>query len=166
MRRKLREYHTYTFLTLISNSHVQDNPHTLLSRIFGLHRVKLPGNKKIHFVVMGNIFPPHKDIHRIYDLKGSTSGRFLSQKKQNASSMPVLKDKNWLKNGEKLKLGPEKVGLIVDQMEKDVKFLQENSIMDYSFLVGIHSLHRGNKEMMREKSLIAMDVSLSMINCA
>jgi hypothetical protein len=141
---------------------VQDNQHTLLSRIFGLHRVKLPHKGKIHFVVMGNIFPPHKDMHRIYDLKGSTSGRFLSKKKQEASSMPVLKDKNWLKNGEKLVLGPEKVGLLVEQMEKDVKFLQDNHIMDYSFLVGIHELQRGNKDMVREKSLIAMDVSCSM----
>lgn len=40
--------------------HVKSNPHTLLSRIFGVHRVKLPGNKKIHFVVMGNVFPPNK----------------------------------------------------------------------------------------------------------
>lgn len=45
-------------LTILKDyyEHVKLNPHTLLSRIFGLHRVKQPGNKKIHFVVMGNVY--------------------------------------------------------------------------------------------------------------
>lgn len=47
--------------------HVKENPHTLLSRFYGLHRVKLPRGKKIHFVIMNNLFPPHKDIHETYD---------------------------------------------------------------------------------------------------
>ena len=48
---------------------MKENPHTLLSRFYGLHRVKLPRGRKIHFVIMNNIFPPHRDIHEIYDLK-------------------------------------------------------------------------------------------------
>ncbi|KAL3894492.1 MAG: hypothetical protein SGCHY_005244, partial [Lobulomycetales sp.] len=147
MRRILRHYY----------NHVRDNPDTLLSRIFGLHRVKLPGNKKIHFVVMGNVFPPHKDMHRIYDLKGSLTGRFLSKAKQEANTMPVLKDKNWLANSEKLVLGPEKRNILIEQLDKDVLFLKECRIMDYSFLVGVHDLEKGNKDMVREKSLITMD---------
>ena len=46
------------------------NPNSLLTRFFGLHRVKTSLNpRRIYFVVMGNIFPPNKDIHEIYDLK-------------------------------------------------------------------------------------------------
>lgn len=122
MRRILRHYYKYLFLIMLisCHSHVRDNPDTLLSRIFGLHRVKLPGNKKIHFVVMGNVFPPHKDMHRIYDLKGSLTGRFLSKAKQEANTMPVLKDKNWLANSEKLVLGPEKRNILIEQLDKDV----------------------------------------------
>jgi hypothetical protein len=46
------------------------NPNSLLTRFFGLHRVKTACNpRRIYFVVMGNIFPPNKDIHEIYDLK-------------------------------------------------------------------------------------------------
>ncbi|KAG5459792.1 MAG: hypothetical protein BJ554DRAFT_8251, partial [Olpidium bornovanus] len=49
--------------------HVRANPNTLISRFFGLHRVKLPHGRKVHFVVMGNVFPPNRDIHETYDLK-------------------------------------------------------------------------------------------------
>lgn len=59
MRKILKEYH----------DHVSSNPDTLLCRYYGLHRVKLPHGRKIHFVVMGNVLPPNKDIHETYDLK-------------------------------------------------------------------------------------------------
>ena len=59
LRSILKDYH----------EHVKKNPHTLLSRFYGLHRVKLPRGKKIHFVIMNNLFPPHRDIHETYDLK-------------------------------------------------------------------------------------------------
>ncbi|KAJ2792945.1 Phosphatidylinositol-4-phosphate 5-kinase, partial [Coemansia guatemalensis] len=54
---------------------VRKNPHTLLSRIYGLHRIKLPHGRKVHFIVMSNILPPNKDIHAQFDLKGSMQGR-------------------------------------------------------------------------------------------
>lgn len=59
MRKILKEYH----------NHVTSNPDTLLCRYYGLHRVKLPHGRKIHFVVMGNVLPANKDIHETYDLK-------------------------------------------------------------------------------------------------
>jgi hypothetical protein len=49
--------------------HFMMNPNTLLSRYYGLHRVKLAGGRKIHFVVMGNVLPPNKDVHEVFDLK-------------------------------------------------------------------------------------------------
>jgi 1-phosphatidylinositol-4-phosphate 5-kinase len=103
--------------------HVKNNPHTLLSRIFGLHRVKLPGNKKIHFVVMGNVFPPNKDIHEVYDLKGSLFGRKISEEKVLQNPRAVMKDLNWLERERKLSFGPEKRAIFVEQMEKDVQVM-------------------------------------------
>lgn len=107
---------------------MKDNPNTLLSRFYGLHRVKLPHGPKIHFVVMNNIFPPHRDIHEIYDLKGSTVGREYDE--QNAVNNPraVLKDLNWVKRRRCLQLGPEKQKILVEQLTKDVK-------VDYKYLV-------------------------------
>ncbi|KND03212.1 1-phosphatidylinositol-4-phosphate 5-kinase [Spizellomyces punctatus DAOM BR117] len=143
MRKILRFYY----------EHVRVNQHTLLSRIFGLHRVKLPGNRKIHFVVMGNVFPPNKDIHEMYDLKGSTVGREYPEELAKDDPRAVLKDLNWMHRKKKLDLGPQKRQLLVEQLERDVEFLIKHKIMDYSLLVGIHDLKRGNKEKIRDKTL-------------
>lgn len=67
LRSILRDYH----------EHVKQNPHTLISRFYGLHRVKLPRGRKIHFVIMNNLFPPHRDIHETYDLKVGPSHSLL-----------------------------------------------------------------------------------------
>ena len=44
--------------------------------------MKLSSGPKIHFVVMGNVFPPNKDIHETFDLKGSTVGRYIDAKER------------------------------------------------------------------------------------
>ncbi|KAI8611847.1 hypothetical protein BC830DRAFT_1068353, partial [Chytriomyces sp. MP71] len=74
----------HKFIRCVLNNdydHVISNPNTLLFRIFGLHTVKLPGNKKIHFVVMRNVLPSNKDIHENYDLESATVGRMKSEAK-------------------------------------------------------------------------------------
>ncbi|KAJ3361319.1 Phosphatidylinositol-4-phosphate 5-kinase [Kappamyces sp. JEL0680] len=109
-------------LKILTNyySHIKTYPHTLMSRIFGLHRVKLPGNRKIHFVVMGNVFPANKDIHEVFDLKGSSLGRSIPDEEARSNPRAVMKDLNWLDRGKKLHLGPEKRALLEKQMEADV----------------------------------------------
>ncbi|ORY51012.1 SAICAR synthase-like protein [Rhizoclosmatium globosum] len=153
VRRILKQYYT----------HVKANPETLLSRIFGLHRCKLPGGKKIHFVVMGNVFPPNKDIHETYDLKGSLVGRLTpeeSAKKPGA----VLKDLNWLEKNRKVFLGPIKRDILVNQMEKDVAFLVANHIMDYSLLIGVHDLVKGNSHNIRDSVMSVIEPSAQDLN--
>ncbi|KAJ3178212.1 Phosphatidylinositol-4-phosphate 5-kinase [Geranomyces variabilis] len=133
--------------------HCRTNPNTTLCRILGLHRVKLKGNRKLHFVVMLNVFPPNKDIHEMYDLKGSTVGREFPEELAKDDPRAVLKDLNWMARGRKLRLGPAKSTLLIEQLEKDVQFLIKHKIMDYSLLVGIHDLKRGNTENIRDKTL-------------
>lgn len=113
--------------------HVRANPQTLLSQFYGLHRVKLPGRRKIHFVIMNNLFPPDRDVQEVYDLKGSTVLR--EQTSPNPSA--VLKDTNWLKRGRKLQLGPQKRAWLEAQLKKDVALLQRLRLMDYSLLIGV-----------------------------
>lgn len=138
--------------------HVQENPHTLLSRFYGLHRVKLPHGRKIHFVIMNNLFPPHKDIHETYDLKGSTVGREFPE--NSGKENPVLKDLNWLRKGRKLELGPEKRALLTEQLRRDKEMLKRINVMDYSLLVGIHNMQRGNRDNVRRNTLKVFEPSL------
>ena len=64
-----------------------------------LHRVKMPHiRRRLHFVVMNNIFHTPKDIHTKYDLKGATyKGRYTpSHKIMKKPSDAVRKDLNLL----------------------------------------------------------------------
>ncbi len=113
--------------------------------------------RKIYFVVMGNIFPPHKDIHETYDLKGSSLGRFITPEESANKHLATLKDLNWLQQKRKLKLGPEKATMLMNQLRADCMFLSKVKIMDYSLLVGIHYSSRGNLENLREKSMMILE---------
>ncbi|KAJ2624138.1 Phosphatidylinositol-4-phosphate 5-kinase [Coemansia sp. RSA 1358] len=135
---------------------VRDHPNTLLSRIYGLHRIKLPQGRKVHFIVMSNILPPNKDIHAQFDLKGSLLGRELSPE---LASKPraCMKDKNWIKMHQRLHLGPSKRHEFVKQLIKDVALLIRLNIMDYSLLIGIHDLNKGNVAKLRDTTLAMFD---------
>ncbi len=59
--------------------HLAMYPHTLITRFFGLHKIKynksVSGKVRIYFVIMANVFKTSRDINVRYDLKGSTQGR-------------------------------------------------------------------------------------------
>ncbi|KAF4981896.1 hypothetical protein FZEAL_2365 [Fusarium zealandicum] len=143
LRKALKEYY----------EHIKDNPNTLLSQFYGLHRVKMPYGKKIHFVVMNNLFPPHRDIHTTFDLKGSTIGRDYREDDLANNPRATLKDLNWLRRQRNLELGIQKKQLFLEQLQRDVVLLKRLKIMDYSLLVGIHDVSRGNEENLRDKTL-------------
>ncbi|KAJ1998676.1 Phosphatidylinositol-4-phosphate 5-kinase [Coemansia thaxteri] len=135
---------------------VRDHPNTLLSRIYGLHRIKLPHGRKVHFIVMSNILPPNKDIHAQFDLKGSMLGRELSAELA-AKPRACMKDKNWVKMRQRLHLGPIKRRAFVKQLIEDVTLLIRLNIMDYSLLIGIHDLNKGNAAKLRDTTLAMFD---------
>ncbi|GKU00682.1 1-phosphatidylinositol-4-phosphate 5-kinase [Fusarium langsethiae] len=143
LRKILKEYY----------QHVKDNPNMLLSQFYGLHRVKMPYGKKIHFVVMNNLFPPHRDIHTTFDLKGSTIGRDYREEDLEKNPRATLKDLNWLRRQRSLELGIQKKRMFLEQLQRDVALLKRLKIMDYSLLVGIHDVARGNEENLRDKTL-------------
>jgi len=70
MKTILKNYHT----------HITDNPETLISKCYGIHKVifhssKYKSNKKIYFCVQDNVFRTPLKIDLRYDLKGSLYGR-------------------------------------------------------------------------------------------
>ncbi|KAI8888845.1 SAICAR synthase-like protein [Backusella circina FSU 941] len=143
MRKILKDYY----------EHVRNYPNTLLCRFYGLHRIKLPRGRKIHFVVMGNVLPSDKDIHETFDLKGSLFGRITSDEETSKNPHAVMKDQNWIKRKDKLELGPKKRELLMAQLERDVEILSKLNIMDYSLLIGIHDIQKGNTECIRDHKL-------------
>lgn len=143
LRKILRDYY----------EHIENNPNTLISQFYGLHRVKMAYGRKIHFVVMNNLFPPHRDIHQMFDLKGSTIGRDFREDDLEKNPRATLKDLNWLRRNRHLEFGPMKKDVFVAQLRRDVKLLQKLKIMDYSLLVGVHDLGKGNEEKLRDKTL-------------
>jgi len=143
LRKILRDYY----------KHVVENPNTLISQFYGLHRVKIPYGRKIHFVVMNNLFPPHRDIHQMFDLKGSTVGRDFKEEDLAANPRATLKDLNWLRRDLHLEFDARIKQIFTEQVRRDVALLQRLHIMDYSLLVGIHDLGRGNEENLRENTL-------------
>lgn len=143
LRRILREYY----------EHIEKYPNTLISQFYGLHRVKIPYGRKIHFVIMNNLFPPHRDIHQTFDLKGSTIGRDFKEEDLEHNPRATLKDLNWLRRNYHFEFGPSKKHIFIEQMKHDVALLQKLKIMDYSLLVGIHDMSKGNEENLRDKTL-------------
>ena len=120
---------------------VADGESTLLPRFFGLYKLKLPGKKMHVIVVMNNAFqiPRSVKIGKInekYDLKGSLRNRCVS-KAEIEAGVKVLKDVNFVMSGSKVRLGTILGPEFEDQLKKDVKWLKDNHIMDYSLLLGI-----------------------------
>lgn len=74
--------------------HVKSFENTLVTKFFGLHCVKLSGpiQKKVRFVIMGNLLCTEVPIHRRYDLKGSSHGRITDKPETEIDANTTLKD--------------------------------------------------------------------------
>ncbi|GBG77014.1 hypothetical protein CBR_g23344 [Chara braunii] len=113
--------------------HVRKYDNTLLTKFFGLHRIKPHGGRKVRFVVMGNLFCSDLRIHMRYDLKGSSLGRKTDLGKIDENT--TLKDLD-LDMVFKLEEGWRE--RLMAQLYEDCKFLEQQQIMDYSLLLGVH----------------------------
>mmetsp|Transcript_26803 Transcript_26803/g.39702 ORF Transcript_26803/g.39702 Transcript_26803/m.39702 type:complete len:528 (-) Transcript_26803:142-1725(-) len=128
-------------------THLRENPHSFITHFYGMYRVKIPDlGKSIHFVIMKSVFNTEKEIHKIWDLKGSTLGRRAKR------GDGVSKDLDFVDEGRKLKVGPNTKTSIMGQLKKDADFLAKMHIMDYSLLLGVHVCTKAEEE--SEKNLI------------
>lgn len=115
---------------------------------------------------MNNLFPPHRDVHETYDLKGSAYGREYPEEEAKKKPRAVLKDINWVNRERTLEFGPEKRALLSEQLRRDMEFLKRMRVMDYSLLVGIHNMERGNKDNLRENQLSVFHVGQNIASSA
>ncbi|KAJ8534144.1 hypothetical protein K7X08_007468 [Anisodus acutangulus] len=118
-------------------NHFRAFENTLVTRYYGLHCLKLngPAQKKVRFVIIGNLFCTNYTIHRRFDLKGSTFGRITDKPESEIDTTTTLKDldlnfifrlqKSWFEE-------------FLRQVDRDCELLEQERVMDYSLLVGVH----------------------------
>jgi 1-phosphatidylinositol-4-phosphate 5-kinase len=84
---------------------------------------------------MGNLFCSKYSVHRRFDLKGSSLGRTTDKPESEIDSNTILKDLdlNFI-----FRLQKAWYQEFIRQIDKDCEFLEQERIMDYSLLVGIH----------------------------
>ncbi|XP_022146326.1 phosphatidylinositol 4-phosphate 5-kinase 6-like [Momordica charantia] len=124
--------------------HVEDFKNTLVTKFYGLHCVKLSSTqKKVRFVIMGNLFCSEHSIHRRFDLKGSSLGRTTDKPESEIDATTTLKDLdlNYIFRLQKIWFDE-----FCRQVDKDCDFLEQERIMDYSMLVGLHFREASQKE--------------------
>lgn len=126
--------------------HITTNTGSLLVRFLGLHclRVRkvtkgISRDRRLHFVVMGNMFNTPFEIHRRYDLKGSWVGR-QTPGREHLDPTIALKDVDFKQASECINVGPEEKDRLVKIMENDTAFLRDINVIDYSLLLGIHDI--------------------------
>ncbi|KAG9150668.1 hypothetical protein Leryth_008137 [Lithospermum erythrorhizon] len=117
--------------------HLRTFENSLVTKFYGLHCVKMTGptQKKVRFVIMGNLFCSGVSIHRRFDLKGSSLGRLTDKPESQIDSTTILKDLdlNYI-----FRLQKSLFQEFCSQLHRDSDFLEHARIMDYSLLVGIH----------------------------
>ncbi|CAI0461937.1 unnamed protein product [Linum tenue] len=123
-------------------NHVRQFENTLVTKYFGLHCVKLTG--PVRFIIMGNLFNTEYAIHRRFDLKGSSHGRITCKPESEIDASTTLKDLdlNYL-----FRLQRVWYQEFCRQVDRDCELLEQERVMDYSLLVGIHfreSFHRAD----------------------
>lgn len=122
--------------------YVSSVPETLLVKFFGIHRISPWFGSNARFVVMGNVLPTEKRMHRKYDLKGSTYKRTVGREKRNDPGA-TLKD---LDIDMKFELSSENYSTLMSTIKSDVQFLAKRKLIDYSLLLGVHFISWGENE--------------------
>ncbi|MBA0776671.1 hypothetical protein Gotri_011636 [Gossypium trilobum] len=135
MIKTLRKSEVKVLLRMLPNyhHHVRSYENTLITKFFGLHRIKPSSGQKFRFVVMGNMFCTELRIHRRFDLKGSSLGRSADNIEIDENTTLKDLDLNYC-----FYLEPSWREALLRQIETDSKFLESQHIMDYSLLLGVH----------------------------
>ncbi|XP_068622475.1 phosphatidylinositol 5-phosphate 4-kinase type-2 alpha isoform X2 [Battus philenor] len=131
----LKHYHPYI---------VERHGKTLLPQYLGMYRLTVDGIEH-YLVATRNVFSNHLNIHRKYDLKGSTVDREASEKELE-KELPTLKDNDFIKQGVRIDIGDAAKEKLLETLTADVEFLTKLHLMDYSLLLGVHECGRGEAE--------------------
>ncbi|XP_061433217.1 phosphatidylinositol 5-phosphate 4-kinase type-2 alpha-like [Lethenteron reissneri] len=85
--------------------------------------------------------PPRPSV----SFQGSTVAREASEKEK-AKELPTFKDNDFINEKQRIVIGEENKKLFLEKLKRDVEFLAQLKIMDYSLLVGIHDVERADQD--------------------
>ncbi|XP_030643368.1 phosphatidylinositol 4-phosphate 5-kinase-like protein 1 [Chanos chanos] len=122
--------------------HLERYPHSLLVKFLGVHRIKIPHQRKKYFIVMQSVFYPDDRICARYDIKGCELSRWTEPAPEGSQVIVVLKDLNF--EGQFITLDQQRAWL-VRQVEIDTAFLQQLNVLDYSLLLAHQPLHQDER---------------------
>ncbi|XP_002732674.1 phosphatidylinositol 5-phosphate 4-kinase type-2 alpha-like [Saccoglossus kowalevskii] len=139
MHNIIKQYHQFT---------VEHHGKTLLPHYLGMYRITVDG-AETYLIVMRSVLSTTLNIHKKFDLKGSTVDRRASDKEK-AKELPTFKDNDFVDKNHKIYIGKEGKEELLAQLKIDVVFLSELKLMDYSLLVGIHDIEKAEQEYQEE----------------
>lgn len=121
---------------------------TLLGKILGMYHLIFKNSAtnatlRTNVLVMENLFY-NRGVSQKFDLKGSERNRLVNPDNQDGEI--VLLDENFLKRTceSPLYILPHSKAVLIAAIQNDTEFLVEQSVMDYSLLVGLDT---NNKEL-------------------
>lgn len=132
----------HSILVEYYNYAVEKGGQTLLPQYLAMYKITTKISEKrveYHMIVMKNIFAANLRVHKKYDLKGVET-------RESTDKNLALKDCDFLKDQIKIRVGEEKRSTILQMLESDVNFLSQLKIMDYSLLLGVHNVAKGQEE--------------------
>jgi len=126
--------------------HVRNQACTLLPRFYGLYRLQIGEGSGTCFFVMNNVFAARHPVIAKFDIKGSTKGRFATEKEKAKGQMATLKDLDLLRLGRPLVFadGEDSHANIIEAVDADTSWLASHGLLDYSMMVGLGI--RGDEE--------------------
>ncbi|XP_041670649.1 phosphatidylinositol 5-phosphate 4-kinase type-2 alpha isoform X4 [Cheilinus undulatus] len=100
--------------------------------------------------------PPPEDVpprpksgnvqQRLQTLRIATRFYCAMKHVRDAKELPTYKDNDFINDGQKIYIDDENKKMFLEKLRKDVEFLAQLKLMDYSLLVGIHDVERAEQE--------------------
>jgi hypothetical protein len=134
----LAEFQNFKSMSKEYYHYVMANSNTLLPRMVGLFRLKSLTRTMYFCVYMSHFWSP-LNIHRRLYLSGCSTAESLPEDFK--SAVPLLRDRQVLEEGIKLKLGHRR-GAFYLQVQRDAEFLASVNCVGYSVAVGVHDRDR------------------------
>ncbi|XP_035226923.1 1-phosphatidylinositol 3-phosphate 5-kinase-like isoform X2 [Stegodyphus dumicola] len=130
-----------SYFQYLNKAYLEQKP-TVLAKIVGIYRIGFKNTTtnaatKMDLLVMENLFY-NRNVSRKYDLKGSIRNRLVNTSRIQEEDI-VLLDENLLKItcDNPLYVRPHSKTVLTLAISNDTQFLVDQSVMDYSLLVGL-----------------------------